>query len=178
MFALAVSFNKSLANFDTRKVTSMFGMFSLAPVFNNNISSFDTINVTSMGSMFSGATSFNQPLGHFNTSNVTSMQSMFNGATGMSDTNYETLKNWNVSKVDIFSGMFSVKMSNVVMSNILAGWATNGTGVKPNLRLGVNLAQRAIGTTSDIQTYYTSKNWTFFAGATQIPIATFFSATS
>jgi hypothetical protein len=74
--------------------------------------------------------------------------------------------------------MFSVKMSNVVMSNILAGWATNGTGVLPNLRLGVNVNQRAIGTYSGIQDYYTSKNWTFLSGVTVIPVATFFSATS
>ena len=123
------------------------------------------------------AAAFNQPFpAAFTTSNVTNMRYMFSGANSMSDANFDTLKNWNVSKVGNFTNMFDVKMSNVVMSNILAGWVTNG--VKPNLTLGVNLSQRAIGTTSDIQTYYTGKNWNFFSGATQIPIATFFSATS
>jgi hypothetical protein len=57
------------------------------------------------------------------------------------------------------------------------GWVTNGTGILPNLTLGVNINQRAIETYSDLKNYYITNNWSFVSGSTVIPIDTFFSGT-
>jgi hypothetical protein len=177
MFTNAIYFSQPLILSDTSNATTMTSMFQNAPSFNQPLV-WNTSNVSSMQAMFYGATSFNQSL-NWNTSNVADMGQMFRNATSMSDTSYESLKNWNVSKVDSFSLMFTVKMSNVTMSNILVGWATNG--VKPNLTLGASSDQRAINTLCTppssapipVRSYYEDQNWTF-----PVATATFFSATS
>jgi hypothetical protein len=184
-FQNTLNFDGDVSNWNTSKVTNMSTMFLGATSFNKPLN-WNTINVQNMSDMFVDTYAFNQPLGHFNTSNVVNMSQMFNGS-GMSDTNYDTLKTWNVSKCTEFFGMFKAQMSNKTMSNILAGWATYG--VLSGEIFGVNINQRAIGFTicippggpaTDIQTYYTSRNWFFFSQEDdqEIPIATFFSATS
>ena len=53
MFSGAKNFNQPL-DFDTRNVTSMWGMFRKASSFNQSLD-FDTRNVTDMGGMFEGS---------------------------------------------------------------------------------------------------------------------------
>jgi hypothetical protein len=58
----AVSFNKSLKNWNTSKVTTMNGMFSWAAAFDQSLKEWDISKVTNVQFMFQGASAFNQDL--------------------------------------------------------------------------------------------------------------------
>ena len=77
MFRRALSFNQSISNFDTSKVTNMGYMFVRAHAFNQSLANWDTSNVYDMSFMFYRAKAFNQSLLHFDTSNVRDMRFMF-----------------------------------------------------------------------------------------------------
>ena len=97
--------------------------------FNQPIGNWDVSNVKDMSHMFSGATSFNQDIGNWDVSNVNDMSYMFSG--GIIDSNQcpygqyflkshrygggdnsptsfnRDISNWNVTNVEIMTGMFS-----------------------------------------------------------------------
>lgn len=98
MFIYAPSFNQPL-NFNTSKVTNMYGMLRHAKAFNHPVN-FDTRNVESMSMMFSVAEAFNQPV-NFDTSKVTSMYGMFDNAIA-----FNQPVNFDTSKVTNMGGMF------------------------------------------------------------------------
>ncbi len=106
-----------VSSFDTKNVTSMYGMFS---AWDTNIGSsgdwgsrtiteikglenFNTENVTTLGDMFSGQPIKNLDLSNFNTSNVQNMFHMFNGCNKVVSIN---ISNWDTSKVTNMQGMF------------------------------------------------------------------------
>ena len=62
MFTNAISFNGDVSNFDTSRVTDMYGMFRGAVLFNEDLSNFDTSSVTDLDYMFYNASLFNQDL--------------------------------------------------------------------------------------------------------------------
>ena len=93
-----------LSNFDTSKVTDMYGMFyGMSNLTTLNLSSFDTSKVTNMGSMFYGMSRLTTlDLSNFNTSKVTNMSSMF---FGIAITTLN-LSSFDTSKVTDMSAMF------------------------------------------------------------------------
>ena len=104
----------TLANLDTKNVTTMKGMFNLAENFNQDISNWNMVNVTDTSEMFSGFdreetgfTSvdmvFNQPLNSWNTANVTDMEDMFAFAVNFN----QPLNSWNTANARNMSYMFS-----------------------------------------------------------------------
>ncbi len=102
MFSGASSFNQSLNEWNTERVTSMKHMFSSAYSFNGSINNWNTSNVTDMTTMFKGATSFNQPIYNWNTSAVTDMAWMFADAWGFD----QNISNWNTENVTNMAFMF------------------------------------------------------------------------
>ena len=81
MFCGAISFNQSIADWDTSNVHNMLGMFAGATSFNQAVGGWDTSNVCRMGSMCEDATTFNQPLADWDTSHVKDMCGMFLNAS-------------------------------------------------------------------------------------------------
>ncbi|WP_434336213.1 BspA family leucine-rich repeat surface protein [Mycoplasma capricolum] len=76
---------KSIANWNTSKVTNMEGMFGLSKAFNQDISNWDVSNVKNFKNMFSYSTEFNNGDKPLNWStklkNATNMQGMFQNAS-------------------------------------------------------------------------------------------------
>jgi surface protein len=182
MFNECFEFNQAFpGSFITLKVTDMAFMFRGCSVFDNPLTTFNTSNVTTMNAMFEDCSKFNQPLNTFDTRKVTNMTNMFRNSNAMTDTNYLTLQNWNISNVTTMAGMFTNITSNLTMSTILAGWSYST--ITNAVIIGVNVNQRAIGTTpastGTIQQFYKSKNWSFRNSITGsiINIDSFFSAT-
>ena len=97
------TFNLSIVDWDTSRVTNMAYMFLKAQLFNQDIGRWDTSLVTTMEGMFSGAKSFNHALGSWNTSNVTTMRTMFKDA----ETFNSNVSGWDTSKVTTMRSMFS-----------------------------------------------------------------------
>ena len=138
--------NIDLSNFDTSKVTNMYGMFNMWNKTDDaastgsltllDLSSFDTSNVTIMRDMFAYNTSLQTlNIDNLNTSKVTDMFHMFNG-----DKNLTTLdlSNFNTSNVTNMGGMFcnckklfSINLSSfdtskvTDMSSMFNMWDTN-----------------------------------------------------
>lgn len=141
MFKYSSSFNQTLKNWDTSKVTNMNGVFFAAIHFNNGEDLgesnkplvWDTSNVETMAGMFYTSQSFNQPLVFSSTSKVKNMSSMFGYALSFNqdigdwDTSSATnisymfehaqvfnqnLNNWDTSNVTNMSGVFSARYSN------------------------------------------------------------------
>ncbi len=121
-----------VSNFNTKKVTTAYGMFSgLSRVTKLDVSNFNTMKVTIMGSMFHGMSSLTElDVSSFYTGNVTNMNSMFrdlsqikeldlssfdtrkvtimaNMFCGMSSLEYLDLRNAEFSQVTSYGGMFS-----------------------------------------------------------------------
>ena len=97
------TFNQDIWNWDTSKVTDMWGMFRWAKAFNQPLNNWDTSKVTDMSVMFAHAQAFDQPLNNWDTSNVTSMIQMFRWAQAFN----QPLNNWDTSKVTYMRAMFS-----------------------------------------------------------------------
>ena len=99
------------SNFDTSKVTDMYGMFSsMSNLTTLNLSNFDTSKVTNMASMFQNMRSLTTlNLSNFDTSQVTRMGYMFRDTLSLTSLN---LSSFNTSKVtgmgDMFAGMSSL----------------------------------------------------------------------
>ena len=75
-------FNQDIGNWNTEKVTSMYGMFFWASAFDHDIGSWNTAQVTDMGAMFYYASAFNQNISSWTgTAATTAQGSMFSGAT-------------------------------------------------------------------------------------------------
>ena len=104
-----------ISDWDTRNVTSMFGLFQDEKAI-DDISKWNTSNVKNMALMFFSASNFNQDISTkivnkgqdneyiaWDTSNVTEMTYMFNGAEKFN----QNIGNWNTSKVNNMSGMFT-----------------------------------------------------------------------
>lgn len=116
MFKYNSSFNQTLKNWDTSKVTNMDGMFHAAIYFNNGEDLgesnkplvWNTSNVENMSSMFSYALSFNQDIGGWDTSSVTTISYMFQHAQVFN----QNLNNWDTSNVTNMSGVFSAIYSS------------------------------------------------------------------
>ena len=110
----------NLTNFDTSRVTNMYGMFdAMTDVseikFGTN---FNTRNVTNMGRMFSRTSSIQQlDLSHFNTGNVTAMNDMFSLMTSLTQINFGA--NFDTSNVTDMTGMFyqSTSLVNLDLSH-------------------------------------------------------------
>ena len=103
MFRYAITFNKSLENWNTENVATMSGMFLGADAFNQPIGNWNTQNVTDMNSMFLNAVTFDQPIGNWNTENVTDMSSMFDGAIAFD----QPIDKWNTQSVTNMRNMFA-----------------------------------------------------------------------
>ena len=123
------SFNQPIGNWDVSNVKDMSHMFSGATSFNQDIGYWDVSNVRNMSYMFSGGiidsnqcaygqyflkshrygggdnnpTSFNQDISNWDVSNVDIMTGMFSSATSFN----QPIENWNVSKVRSMAYMFS-----------------------------------------------------------------------
>ena len=123
------SFNQHIGNWDVSNVKDMSHMFSGATSFNQDIGNWDVSNVNNMSYMFSGGileanqcpygryflkshrygggdnnpTSFNQDISNWDVSNVDIMTGMFSNATSFN----QPIENWNVSKVRSMAYMFS-----------------------------------------------------------------------
>ena len=107
-----------LSNWDTSKVTNMYGMYSAtghnaATCSIGDLSNWDTSNVTDMNSMFAyagnGADVFNiSYISNWDTSNVTDMNNMF-ANVGYNATTWSIgdLSNWNTSNVTDMNSMFA-----------------------------------------------------------------------
>ncbi|MEL0225888.1 MAG: BspA family leucine-rich repeat surface protein, partial [Flavobacteriaceae bacterium] len=91
---------------DTSNVTNLGYTFAGASSFNQDIGSWDTTNVTSFEQTFAGATVFNQNIGVWDTSSLDECYSMFEGATAFNNGGSDSIKDWDVSRVTIFSYMF------------------------------------------------------------------------
>lgn len=114
MFKEAVSFNKSINNWNTSSVTNVSLMFMRASVFNQDISTKQvTVNnqtytawytgsITNMRGTFMFASSFNQKIGNWDTSNVNNMWEMFYFAYSFN----QNIGNWDVRKVEVIYNMF------------------------------------------------------------------------
>lgn len=106
-------------NFDTRQVTSMFGMFrKCSSLTTLDLSSFVTDNVTNMQVMFNACTSLTSVnLSSFNTKNVTTMSSMFNNCPVLAGE--LDLSHFDTSNVDTFYCMFQncYKLTSILMTN-------------------------------------------------------------
>ncbi|ATZ18983.1 hypothetical protein ESOMN_v1c06010 [Williamsoniiplasma somnilux] len=86
MFAGDFNFTgKGIKNWDTSKVTNMFGLFSEAKNFNENISSWKTSKVTDMSSMFYNAEIFNQDLSRWNVFEVIKYTDFDKGASSWNE---------------------------------------------------------------------------------------------
>jgi len=98
---------KGLDTFKTGNVTNMKGMFTFTGMDVLDLSKFDTSKVTNMSSMFSqNKTNLKKIIGIFNTSNVTTMSGMFKDTT-VADFSGSNVVDWNTTKVQDFSSMFS-----------------------------------------------------------------------
>ena len=89
MFLFAFAFNHDIGNWNTEKVTTMWGMFNSGPssAFNQDIGSWNTAQVTDMGWMFTSASAFNQDISSWTGSAATTAQTeMFSGATAFQAT--------------------------------------------------------------------------------------------
>ena len=91
-----------ISNWDTSRVTNMYGLFCGATSFNEPLNNWNVSNVTIMSYMFRNANSFNQPLNDWNVSKVTDMKCMFQGAESFN----QPLNKWNVSNVTSMQSMF------------------------------------------------------------------------
>ena len=69
-----------IENWDTSRVTDMYGLFRAARYFNDDIGDWDVSAVTDMRRMFSHASLFNQDIGDWDVSGVKDMRFMFDGA--------------------------------------------------------------------------------------------------
>ena len=119
--------NVTYLAWDTLNVTDMSFMFWILGAlgkFNQNIGNWNTSKVTLMNSMFSGQQYFNQNIGTravsvdgvtytaWDTLNVTNMSFMFNvssslGAGVFNNSDANSFRNWNTSKVTLMNSMFS-----------------------------------------------------------------------
>ena len=90
-----------ISNWDTSKVTNMYGLFKGATSFNQPLNNWDVECVEDMSHMFSGATSFNQPLNNWDVWRVTNMSFMFKQATS-----FNQPLNWDVINVTNIHHMF------------------------------------------------------------------------
>lgn len=98
-----------LSDWDTSKVTSMFGLFSGAKSLSDisALKSWNTTNVSDMNSLFRGAKSLTNALAlrDWDTSNVTDMSYMFSGAESLM---FVDISNWKTGKVTNMTCMFQV----------------------------------------------------------------------
>jgi surface protein len=90
MFRGCSTFNQSVTNFDTAKVTNMAYMFVGCTAFNQSVANFDTAKVTNMEYMFYGCTAFNQDLSAFDITSLTDATNMLQGSA-FTQTNYDLL---------------------------------------------------------------------------------------
>ena len=99
---IQINFNN---NFNTSKVTSMWGMFEhCSSLTSLDLSSFNTAKVTNMWEMFSDCTSLiSLDLSSFNTANVTNMYKMFEICSSLTSLD---LSNFNTAKVTDMGVMF------------------------------------------------------------------------
>jgi prepilin-type N-terminal cleavage/methylation domain-containing protein len=105
-YALGVTTNIFLENFDTSFTTNMSRLFSASGILQNvDISNFNTYNVVDMSLMFHECYQLNEiNLSNFNTSNVTTMNSMFRRANNLTELDVST---FDTSKVTDMYGLFS-----------------------------------------------------------------------
>jgi surface protein len=129
--------------------------------FNSDISNWNTSQVTTMDSLFLDCNSLNTNFSSWDVSQVTNMFGIFDGTNSMSQSNYESLKYWNVSNITGLGlgNIFSVLLDTQVLTNILTGWKSYG--VNSNIEISFNINQKAYAA-NGLQTYYdTTKTWTF-----------------
>ena len=114
-----------LSNFNTSKVTDMYGMFNgCSSLTSLDVSNFNTSNVERMTSMFQFCSSLKTlDLSNFNTSKVTNMGYMFFGCSSLKTLD---LSNFDTSNVDFMNGMFGncSKLSNLKLGT---NWASNSS---------------------------------------------------
>ncbi len=120
MFNGASSFNGTITDWDTSKVTRMNNMFAGASSFNGTITDWDTSKVTHMNNMFAGASSFDQPLGSWDVSSALDMNDMFNGADAF-DQNlgawYIMLDSTAIDRTDIPGTVGQISSQNRFLNN-------------------------------------------------------------
>ena len=102
MFSGAIAFNNGGNSLDwnTSKVTNMYGMFQLT-TFNQDISNWDVSSVENMQQMFFRA-AFNQDISKWDVSSVQNLENMFRYATAFN----QDINKWDVSSVENMSSMF------------------------------------------------------------------------
>ena len=114
----------SFGNFNTSKVTDMYGMFNgCKALISLNLSNFNTSNVTDMHWIFANCSSLTSlDVSSFNTSKVTDMYAMFGSCRSLISLN---LSSFDTSKVTNMSYMFydcrgltSLNLSNFNTSNV------------------------------------------------------------
>ncbi|MBR1537702.1 MAG: BspA family leucine-rich repeat surface protein [Treponema sp.] len=88
-------------DFDTSKVTNMYGMFSDCNALTSlDVSKFDTSNVTSMYCMFSGCEALTSlDVSKFDTSNVTNMVGMFSDCNALTSLDLSSFDTSNVTSM-------------------------------------------------------------------------------
>ena len=107
-----------LSNFDTSKVTNMYGMFyNCSSLTTLDVSNFNTSNVTNMGFMFSSCSGLTAlDVSNFDTSKVTDMSYMFYNCSKLTELD---LSNFDTSRVTTMGSMFynCSKLTELDVSN-------------------------------------------------------------
>ena len=115
-----------LSNFNTSKVTNMYGMFGVcSSLISLDLSSFNTSNVTNMAFMFNGCSSLTSlVLSSFNTTNVTNMYGMFEYCSTLTSL---VLSSFNTTNVTDMSYMFSwcSSLTSLYLSSFNTSKVTN-----------------------------------------------------
>ena len=125
-----------VSQFDTSKVTDMYGMFNgCNSITSLDVSQFDTSNVTNMNRMFESCNSLTSlDVSHFDTSKVTGMQGMFE--KNISITSLD-LSSFDTSKVTSMRRMFygSNNLTTIYVSN---SFVTNDVSDSPIMFSGMS----------------------------------------
>lgn len=146
MFNGCLAFNNggsaNINNWNTAKVTSLYGVFYNCQVFNQPIGSWDVSNVTDMSYTLQNCYVFNQPIGTWNTSKVISMRSMLMLAKIFN----QNIGAWDVSKVTDMYGIFgSAYLFDNGGSDSIGNWNTSNVTTLEGAFGNANTFNRDIG---------------------------------